>query len=192
MGRKKKEFKTHVQSKLDWHLWKLCGYSICVNVHECMYLWCVVLFTSHIYASPPYCEANTASPRDTIRSPCRKAGLSGWMLRWDRLTEPFLSLLVSKGPLARHRRPETSAWSTRPICLDTVGWLQDLKESQHVPSLCLLCTEPCVLAQQETGRPDQPRSSQQFRWSARWGAELMGRDQQILFFFCLRPAFHRR
>lgn len=133
----------------------------------------VVLFTSHICA-PPHCWATTTSPRDTIKSPGRKAGLSGWTLRRDRLTGQFLSLLVSEGSLARRRQPEVSGPSKSAICLNTVGWLRDLKQSQHVASPCLLCTEPCMLTLRETGRPDQASISKQLRWSACRAAELTG------------------
>lgn len=71
-------------------------------------MWLRVWSYSHhtCTAPPPYSWAATASPRDAIKSPGRKAGLSGWTLRRDRLAGQFLSLLVSKGSLARCRRPQ--------------------------------------------------------------------------------------
>lgn len=84
---------------------------------------------------PPHRWATTTSPRDTIKSHGRKTGL---MQGWGSLTEQFLSLLISEGPLERCRRPKMSARSKNPICLSTVGWLQVLKEWQHIasPSAC--------------------------------------------------------
>lgn len=155
------------------HAW---DYSMCVNVHMCECMWlCVWSYSHHTSVPPPHRWAATTSPRDTIKSPGRKAGLSGWTLRRDRLTGQFLSLLVSEGSLARRRRPEMSGPSKSAICLNTVGWLRDPKQSRHVASLCLLCTEPCMLTLRETGRPDQASISQQLRWSAYRAAELTGR-----------------
>lgn len=159
----------------DGHLFRPWDYDIRVNVHMCECMWlCVWSYSHHTYMPPPHRWATTTSPRDTIKSLGRKAGLSGWTLWRDRLTGQFLSLLVPKGSLARRRRPELSGPSKSAICLNTVGWLQDLKQSQHVASLCLLCTEPCILTQRETGRPDQASISQQLRWSACRAAELTG------------------
>lgn len=162
----------------DCHLFRPRDYSICVSAHtcDCMRL-CVWSYSHHTSVPPPHSWAATASPRDTIKSPGRKAGLSGWTLRRDRLTGQFLSLLVSEGSLARRRRPEMSGRSKSAICLNTVGWLQGLKQAQHEASLCLLCTEPCVLTQRETGRPDQASGSQPLRWSARRAAGLTGRGR---------------
>lgn len=93
-----------------------------VGVHICEYMWlCVRSYSHHIHMPPPHHWAATTSPRDTIKSPGRKAGLSGWTLRGDRLTGQFLSLLISEGSLARHRRPEMSGPSKSVICLNTVG-----------------------------------------------------------------------
>lgn len=144
---------------------------ICVTACDCV---CGLIHITHTCPLPT-AGAATTSPRDTIKSPGRKAGLSGWMPRRDRLTGQFLSLLVSEGSLARRRRPEMSGQSKSAIYLNTVGWLRDVKQSQLVASLCLLCTEPCTLTQRETGRPDQASVSQQLRWSACRAAEVTGR-----------------
>lgn len=159
----------------DGHLFRPWVYSVCVSMHtgDCMQL-CVWSYSHHTYMPPPHCRAVTTSPRDTIKRPGRKAGQSGWTLRRGRLTRQLLSFLVSEGSFARRRRPEMSEQSKSAICFNTVGCLRDVKQSQHVSSLCLLCTEPCMLTQRETGRPDQATVSQQLRWPACRAAELTG------------------
>lgn len=88
---------------------------------------------------PLSCWANTTSPRDTIKSPSPKSGLSGWVVRCGRLTEQFLSPpRLHWPPWQDAEGPKMSACSKSPICFNTVGWLQNLKKSQHVTSLLAL------------------------------------------------------
>lgn len=68
----------------DGRLFKPWDYSICAKAHTACDCVCGLIHITHPHP-PPHCWAATTSPRDTIRSPGRKAGPSGWTLRRDRL-----------------------------------------------------------------------------------------------------------
>lgn len=117
---------------------------------------CVVLFTPHTFP-PAHCRA-----MNTVRSPGRKAGLRGRTLRRDRLTGQFLSLLSlwqDADGLKCQGKAKRQSVSTH---LADGG---DVKQSCLVASLCLLCTEPCMLTQREKGRPDEDGVARLLKWS---------------------------
>ena len=137
---------------------------ICVNTFNCVWSYSHHTYVPPFPPPPPLLGPLPLHPETQLRAVAGKQARAGG--RWDETDSPgqFLSFLVSKGHLARCRRPEMSGPSKSAICLITVGWLQDPEQSQLVASLCLLCTEPCRLTHREIGRPDH---SQRLRWSVR-------------------------